>query len=173
MLSQAAFKAAKKTVELLKSEDEKADRARFEETWICGDTTILCKPCLRFADLDDVPKKLSQHRRGNFGIIERKDSEGNMQSMKALNFTMKRHLEKSLHLYCCEREAKEAKLEKDFAAENKSAARIVARNAIHTLKRGGSAINMVVRDGNFYFIKTSLGTGFSACDCLFDSRNCF
>ena len=118
-------------------------------------------------------KNLSQHRRGNFGIIERKDSEGNMQSMKALNFTMKRHLEKNLHLYCCEREAKEAKLEKDFAAENKSAARIVARNAIHSLKRGGSAINMVVRDGNFYFIKTSLGTGFSACDCLFDSRNCF
>ena len=59
MLSQAAFKAAKKTVELLKSEDEKADRARFEETWICGDTTILCRPCLRFADLDDVPKKLT------------------------------------------------------------------------------------------------------------------
>ena len=33
-------------------------------------------------------------------------------------------------------------------------------------------INMVARDGNFYFRKTSLGTGFSACNCLFDSRNC-
>ena len=33
-------------------------------------------------------------------------------------------------------------------------------------------INMVARDGNFYFRKTSLSTGFSACNCLFDSRNC-
>ena len=31
---------------------------------------------------------------------------------------------------------------------------------------------MVAEDGNFYFRKTSLGTGFSACNCLFDSRNC-
>ena len=31
---------------------------------------------------------------------------------------------------------------------------------------------MVARDGNFYFRKMSLGTGFSACNCLFDSRNC-
>ena len=36
----------------------------------------------------------------------------------------------------------------------------------------GPEINMVARDGNFYFRKTSLGTGFSACNCLFDSRNC-
>ena len=35
-----------------------------------------------------------------------------------------------------------------------------------------SRINMVAEDGNFYFRKTSLGTGFSACNCLFDSRNC-
>ena len=33
-------------------------------------------------------------------------------------------------------------------------------------------INMVARDGNFYFRKTSLGTGFSAGNYLFDSRNC-
>ena len=31
---------------------------------------------------------------------------------------------------------------------------------------------MVAEDGNFYFRKTPLGTGFSACNCLFDSRNC-
>ena len=33
-------------------------------------------------------------------------------------------------------------------------------------------INTVARDWNFYFKKTSLGTGFSACNCLLDSRNC-
>ena len=145
-----ALKAAQKTVELLKSEDEKADKASFEESWISGDSTILCRPCLKFADLDDVPKKLSQHRRGTFGIIERKDSEGNLQSKKVLNRSMKRHLENGLHLYCCERETKEAKLEKDFAEENKSAARIVTRNAIHTLKRGGSAVDFQAVNNLFH-----------------------
>ena len=33
-------------------------------------------------------------------------------------------------------------------------------------------INTVARDGNFYFKKASLGTVFSACNCLLDSRNC-
>ena len=34
-------------------------------------------------------------------------------------------------------------------------------------------INRVARDGNFYFRKTSLCTGFGACNCLFESRCCF
>ena len=34
-------------------------------------------------------------------------------------------------------------------------------------------INRAARDGNFYFRKTSLCTGFGACDCLFESRCCF
>ena len=33
-------------------------------------------------------------------------------------------------------------------------------------------INTVARDGNFHFKIASLGTDFSACNCLLDSRNC-
>ena len=58
----------------------------------------------------------------------------------------------TLHLYCAEGEAKEAKTEKNFAEENKAAARILVRNAFHTLKRGGSAVDFQVLNNLFNLV---------------------
>ena len=132
-----ALKTARKTVELLRIESEEAEKVGLEESWIDGDPTILCRPCMKFADEDDIPKGLSKSRRGNFGMIERRDGEGNLRKKTEVNSKMKRHLENPLHVYCCDREKKKEKLEKSLAESNQAAGRITIRNAIQTLKRGG------------------------------------
>ena len=98
-----AAKAAEKTVHLLKLEKEKeeAEKVPIDDTWIDGDTLLTCGPCTKYSDRDDIPRQYSRQRKGNFGIIEKTLPGGEMRRKSHVMQSIKRHVESSLHIYCC------------------------------------------------------------------------
>jgi hypothetical protein len=59
LTEKIANRAAAKTVELMKLEQEKKvlEQVKVEETWIEGDTMMTCRPCAKYSDGDEVRQK--------------------------------------------------------------------------------------------------------------------
>ena len=68
---------------------------------------MTCGPCTKYSDRDDIPRQYSRQRKGNFGIIEKTLPGGEMRKKSHVMQSIKRHVESSLHIYCCIREKKE------------------------------------------------------------------
>ena len=156
LADKIAYKSALKTLEMLKLEREEIqnENMTIEETWIDGETVIICRPCLKFSAKEDVPTKFSRSRKGNFGMVDKRNPDGKPRLKKHINQSIKEHGIKDLHIYCCAREKEAETIKVDYENNNKAAGRVVIRNIIKTLKRGGSSVDFQA-DNNLFHLESN------------------
>ena len=175
---QIANKTALKTMQMMKEEALQAElkNVKVEETWIDGDSMMICRPCAKYGDHEDVPKNYNRYRKGNFGTVEKKThANGEMRPKWVIQRAVKSHIENELHIYCCMKEKKEEERDSDFEKQNKSAGRVTIRNIIKTLKRGGSSVDFQA-DNNLFHLEASyqkivVATKNDSCSSFYKTRD--
>ena len=157
LTDKIAYKTALKTLEMLKIEKEEIENEKVtvEETWIDGETVIICRPCLKFSTKDDVPTKLRRSRKGSYGMVDKMDPDGKPRQKKHITQAIKEHSVRELHIYCCARETEAETTKVNYEKNNKAAGRVTIRNVIlKTLKRGGSSVDFQA-DNNLFHLESN------------------
>ena len=127
---------AKKVVNSLKAEEIKVEK--LVGNWIYGETSNTCRDCLLYSTHMDVPQKLRNLRKGQYGIVNKQNL-----TIKRINCAMKRHEENELHKWCYTFHSDSEMQQKEAENENRQACTVQVTNAIFTIKNLGSSYDFI------------------------------
>lgn len=124
-------------------EARKEQEEKIEENWITGETMVVCRPCGLYSKNKEIPVRFRVGTRGSSGTIQRIDRQGRRRTVGDLKSMRKRHQKSSLHIWCENKEKREAENQKTYDQKNEEAGLLVTRVAVKVMKRGGGSIDFL------------------------------
>ena len=92
-----------------------------------------------FKEHHQVPPKMLQSRKNDYGLIGKQGQDGNIRSRKELMRSAKMHADTDLHQWCFRKEEIHQKEEKTFEDTNEEVVKNNVRAPLKNLKRGVGA----------------------------------
>ena len=120
----------------MKRKKGKKLKEKLEEIWDEGTDFLSCPVCVMFKKHHQVPPKMLQCRKNDFGLIGKQGKDGNTRSRKDLVQSAKMHTDTDLHQWCFRKAELHQQEVKTFADTNQEVATNIVRAVLKNLKRG-------------------------------------